>query len=86
MSREKPEECDCCNFETKELKLFKDMDSMLAGGGKVIKADYWYCNLCSHSLASNAHRYPAHYADRSTMQTVCYVGNAILEALKKRAE
>lgn len=84
--RENPGECDCCGFVTKKLRLFEDMDTTIAGGGKIVKSDFWYCALCCSTPASNYDRYPSQEASNATvMKTICYVGNALLEALKKRS-
>lgn len=84
--REKPEECDCCGFVTTELQLFKAQDTTIAGGGKTRQDDFWYCDLCCSSPASVYNRYPNQTpSNTQVMQTVCYVGNAILAALKARS-
>lgn len=43
----------------------------------------WYCDLCAGSFAGNAYDY-SHYENRPLYATVCYVGNAILQELRKR--
>lgn len=78
---ENPGECYCCGFVTEKLEYFPQMDTTIAGGGKVIYSDFWFCKLCCGSIASAAHRYPGHYPDYGTMKTVCYVGNVILARL-----
>lgn len=84
MSREQPEECDCCGFVTAGLRLFKDQDTTIAGGGKTRQDDFWYCDLCCSTQASTYNRYPNQTPSNTTvMQTVCYVGNVILAALKE---
>jgi hypothetical protein len=81
MSRdENPGECECCGFETKKLTLFKNHDTMIAGGGRLVKADFWYCELCAGSHASVSHAYL--YEDAGVQKTICYVGNVILAAIR----
>jgi hypothetical protein len=81
---ENPGECDSCGFVTKRLKRY-ELDTTLAGGGLVRRGvPFWFCALCASTKAGNAHCYPSHYPDGSTMATVCYLGNALLEALKGR--
>jgi hypothetical protein len=80
--RENPGECECCGFETKKLTLFKDLDTMIAGGGRLRKANFWFCDLCAGSHASNSYRYL--YEDDRVQKTICYVGNAVLAALKAK--
>lgn len=86
MANENPGECQCCGYVTNNLQRFENMGTTIAGGGKTRKDTFWYCDLCCSTPASNAHRYPGQYPDTATMQTVCYVGNVILDALKKRSE
>ena len=79
---ENPGECECCGFQTTKLEFFKGLDTTIAGGGKTRKDDFWYCELCVSTPASNAHRYPGQYSgQQETLRAVCYVGNAILTAL-----
>jgi hypothetical protein len=82
---ENPGECECCGYQTDKLKLFKNLDTTLAGGGKVIKTDFWYCDLCASTPASNVHRYPGQYGRvaEAITRTVCYVGNLVLAAVGK---
>lgn len=84
--RAKPEECDCCGFVTNELSLFKDQDTTIAGGGKTRIADFWYCDLCCCTPTSMYNRYPGQSpSNTDILKTVCYVGNEILKALRKRS-
>ena len=81
---ENPGECQCCGYETKKLKKFENMSTTIAGGGSTRKDTFWYCDLCCSTMASSATRYPGMYPDTAAMQTICYVGNVILDALKKK--
>ena len=79
----KPEGCDCCGFETDALKLFSNLSTTIGGGGGTRKEDFWYCDLCASTLASNFSRYPNQTpSGTAVMQTVCHVGNVILAAMK----
>jgi len=70
-------ECDSCHFET-ALTAF-DTPPMASWDGKKN-----LCKLCSSTLTSNALDYPSQYRrDGRVMQTVCYVGNAILAELRR---
>ena len=82
ISEEIPEECYCCGYQTKKLTLFKNLDTKIGGGGKLIHDDFWYCDLCASTMASTSDRYL--YEDANIMKTICYVGNVILDAIKKR--
>lgn len=82
MSTDKPEQCFCCGFETDKLTLYANIETTLAGGGKTRRDDFWYCDLCAQTAASNLSRYPAVTPSASeVLRTICYVGNAILAAI-----
>lgn len=76
-----PEGCDSCRFET-ALKRYDNHRSIgLHASGPKSK---WLCELCASTMAGNAHEYPEQYrGERATLQTLCYVGNAILTELRK---
>lgn len=78
---ENPGECTCCGYQTTALTLYKDQPTTIAGGGKLVTADFWFCELCASTPASNAHCYPGQYPDGTSMRTVCYVGNVLLQRL-----
>jgi hypothetical protein len=80
---EQPDECECCGFETKKLTLFKNQDTAIAAGlGKLRKDDFWFCELCAGSFASVSYRFL--YEDSGVMKTICYVGNVLLQEIRKR--
>ena len=82
MSNEKPEQCYCCGFETDKLTLYANMETTLAGSGATRRDDFWYCDLCAGSAASNFSRYPTVAPSASeVLRTICYVGNAIIAAI-----
>jgi hypothetical protein len=74
--REKPEECDCCQYETDALESYR---SHSQADGR------WLCALCAGTTTSTCDEYPEnHDPDKvEIIKTICYVGNAILDALKK---
>jgi hypothetical protein len=76
---EKPDECGCCGFKTPELKEFASQFGFP-------QQSFWYCALCSGTVASRAHREQGFmsHEGRMILQGVCYVGNAILAVLKER--
>jgi len=81
---ENPGECECCGFPTTVLTFWPKLDTTISGGGKIIKTDFWYCELCSSTLAGVASRYPgrAGYENADVMKVICHVGNLILAALR----
>ncbi len=73
--QERPDECESCGYET-DLKAYSMCRSLP-------KSEYkWLCNLCAGTMAGNAYEYPEQYENVPLFQTVCYVGNAILDAVK----
>jgi len=79
---EKPDECEGCYFPTKALKQFDKRDAVGMHEGH----KKWLCDLCASTETGTALDYPRQYeGQQATMRTICYVGNVILEALKKRS-
>lgn len=75
---EEPEDCDCCHFDGMPLKWYRPNLMARQKEGK------WLCNLCASTMTGTYYDYPEqHDGDSLTlMKTVCYVGNAILLAVK----
>lgn len=78
---ENPGECECCQFQTDKLTLYKNQDTCIAAGGlnKTRKDDFWFCDLCAGSMASTHYRYLNE--DYTTLATICHVGNQIIAIL-----
>lgn len=76
---DRPEECESCGYETTAIKAYPN-----TRGLPQEETWKWLCNLCAGTVAGNAYEYPEQYDDASTLQTICYVGNAILDAINKR--
>lgn len=77
---EKPEECECCRFETMDLKEY---DSARNFPQKPDETK-WLCQLCANTMTGAFADYPQQH-DRDAlevMKTICHVGNAILAAIK----
>lgn len=85
MSRPKPDNCECCDFETEALKLYPQMDTTIGGGGKTVNADFWWCDLCTGTIASVAHRYPGSYPDANVLRSLCYIGNVLRKEIRSNA-
>lgn len=42
------------------------------------------CDLCASTPMGNAYEYPEQYEDeRNILKTICYIGNAIIKAIKE---
>ena len=83
MSREKPKSCDCCDYETASLTQYTDQMTTIGGGGGTRRDDFWYCDLCAMTPASTKSRYPNYQpSNMQVIQTVCLVGNKIIDALR----
>jgi hypothetical protein len=77
-SREKPEICQACYYETTELKPY--------GAFAMSKFPYthkWLCDLCATTFSGNALEYPDQYENRHLMFHVCHVGNVLLSEIRK---
>lgn len=65
--------CDCCSFPTVKLNRAE-----LA----VSKEPHMLCDLCFSTYTGNAFEAPRNYPNQlAIMQTVCYVGNIIMDKL-----
>lgn len=78
----KPEGCACCGYATDRLSFYEAPKYPGAG-----QEDHWYCDLCAGTLTSrvamelsqrDAHSYHA----AMVLKTICYVGNAVIDAIK----
>ena len=69
-------ECACCGYET-EVKIYH----------LNTRGDTELCKLCASTLAGNSLEHPNGYGHSGyVMQTVCYVGNVILDAIKSMGD
>ena len=76
---QQPEECHSCSYETTALTRYEHTTRQ--------GEPHWLCELCAGTLASSALEHPHHYSDGgATLKTICYVGNVILDAIRKAAE
>ena len=79
MIEQKIGECDACGFSGIPLVRY--------GRASSVNSYKWLCSLCARTLTGNTIDCLETYAQQSaTMQTVCYVGNAILAELRKMQE
>lgn len=72
-----PEACESCDYPA-PLQIY---------GGKSIATDerFWFCDLCAATASANSQIYPEQYRENhQVLQTICYVGNAILAALRAK--
>lgn len=71
-------ECECCRFKT-TLTEFERANVRHRGEKR------WLCVLCANTMAGVSTDY--YYEDSRVLETICYVGNAILSELRaKRAK
>jgi hypothetical protein len=78
MSKDKKQdECESCGFECEVTKY---------NTGAPMSEDHFYCDLCASTMTSRfAHELRiSQPSNRDVMQTVCYVGNAIIEAIRSK--
>jgi len=74
-------ECAACNYYT-WCRVYKyDEFTQRAGQSRPL------CELCASTESGTAEKYPEQFrGTRDVMAVVCYVGNMILDAIKKREE
>ena len=75
---QQPEACENCAFETKEIKAYKMYRKSPVTQYK------WLCDLCASTPAGNAYEYPEQFHNVPLFQTVCYIGNAIIQAIEQK--
>lgn len=75
-------ECDCCQAIA-PVSTFEDRSFSPPRPVEFREL----CDLCSTTFASTAQHYPdQHEGQVATLQAICYVGNAILDAITHRRE
>lgn len=76
--KSKIDECESCSFHTKLTRY--DNKPFPVG------EDRWkyLCDVCANTNAGNAQTYPEFYENKTTLESMSYCTNLILEALKKR--
>ena len=72
--KKKIDDCHGCGYTTR-VEYFPPRSSAIE--------EKWLCRLCAATFSGNAVDYPTHY-DAPTLATICYVGNAILDAVKRQ--
>jgi len=82
------EECYSCGFET-ELKPYDLSHRRRIGTRPSLEADpeewdrwLWLCKICASTPCGNAYEYPEQYPNRSTLETIAYVGNLLLTEIR----
>ena len=75
---QQPEACENCAFETKEIKAYPMHRKYPVTQYK------WLCDLCASTPAGNAYEYPEQFHNVPLFQTVCYIGNAIIQAIEQK--
>lgn len=77
-SKEKPEECECCEFETAELKAYENFSM-----SNTSTTHKWLCKLCASTMAGVALEYPELHKNGDILKAICHVGNAIIAEIRK---
>lgn len=71
--------CDACRFTFDEDDRVSEFSGATGGPESVM-----LCSLCSGSWSGNSIIYPRQYQESAEiLQTICHVGNAVLQALEK---
>jgi hypothetical protein len=76
-SREKPEECDFCGYETESLNYYR------SGTGD---RDAWLCEICESTPAGNVELYPRGHSttDVDVLKAVIQVAWIVIDKLEER--
>ena len=63
--------CSCCGFRT-------NCDRFQEG-----EKEGWLCVLCRNTMAGTAHFFPSGHPDGDVLAGICFVGNAIIGAVRR---
>jgi hypothetical protein len=74
LKNDKPDECDSCNFETKNLAFYP-------GEGR--RKAVWLCGVCEHSYSGVAAMHYGKYEYAITLKQIAYCTNMILEEIRR---
>ena len=77
-----PEECESCCYAGSELVWYRPSNSAT----RVYPDGMWLCSLCANTMAGCALEYGLERSNNDLIETICYVGNAILARLGTRHE
>lgn len=69
--------CDCCGFDFEDPEKVGDYPHH---NEETLR----FCNLCASTFTSSFFASPRNHPELITMQTICSVGNAILQALERK--
>ena len=75
-----PESCQSCGYETKLTPYGMTRNFPRESGEK------WLCELCAGTMTGTAYEYPEQFECVQLMQVVCYIGNTILDAVRKEPQ
>lgn len=84
-SQECPDCCEMCQSEVATLKAYSNTSAM-GVGAKTHESHKWLCLLCASTMAGTACEYPNQFRsdrDYDILATICFVGNAIIEEIRK---
>lgn len=69
-------ECDCCEYET-EVRSYKVTNQF----GSL--TEHWFCEICANTYLATAVASPEKCPDDRLYKSVAYIGNLILDEIKK---
>jgi hypothetical protein len=71
-------DCESCGYPAYDVQTYTRLRPDATNG----KTKH-LCGLCASTHTGTGHEYPSHYPGTEVMKVVCYVGNVILEELRK---
>lgn len=83
--REDEQECGSCGYPAKELTLYPHRRNEFREDVTEESKKILLCELCAFTNAGAATQYPEQFpSEMYTLQTICFVGNTILDAIERR--
>ena len=80
--REDGKVCESCGYPAKELTEYPHRVNKYRNDVTEESKTLLLCELCAHTDAGTAKQYPQQFDNVSTLQTLCFIGNAILDSLE----
>lgn len=77
--------CDSCRYPAKDLTSYNHRLNQFRADVTEEAKKILLCELCASTSAGTAKQYPNQFeGEINTMQTLCFIGNAILDALERK--
>lgn len=81
--REDEKECESCHYPAKELTEYPNRRNEFRRDVTEEAKTILLCELCANTPAGTAKQYPDQFPQANVLQTICFIGNALLDALER---